>query len=208
MNGFRMGVDDALRRRHPDPAEAPQGSAPGEALPAAVDQVFGDWLPAAGSEIAAAAGSAARTGLGELRTVASALAAAWHPFGGKSLPLADLPWQDIGDALLQGGTAILGALEDAIHAYEGGALPSAAPTDPDTAEFAPRLPQRREGADASGLRLCPVFLETASKRTAKSATLWLAALAASGCSRGPRAEKPTTGKRKPVLRRRPAPDAR
>jgi hypothetical protein len=186
LSSFQIGVEDALRRHRPDPgpAAAPQSAVPADGVPAAVDQVFGNWLSAAGRDMAATGRFLARTGLDELDSMTTALTAVCQPLGGQSVPLPDVPWQDIGDTLSEAGAAVTRALAEAVRARLESALPAAAPAGTGAAEAPPRLPLRIEGTDEShgvgGYQFSPIFREIASERTRESVELWLAALATSG----------------------------
>jgi hypothetical protein len=187
LSTFQIGVEDALRRHRPDPGPiaAPPSALPADGTPTAGDQVFGDLLAAASRDVAAAGRFLVRTGMDELGSMASALGAACQPLGVQSVPLADVPWQDIGDALSEAGAAVTRALAEVIRARLESALPAAAPAGLDPAEVPCRLPLRIEGTDEAhgvgGDPFRPVFLDFASERTGKAAELWLAALGTSGC---------------------------
>jgi hypothetical protein len=183
LSGFQIGVEDALRRHQPDPgpAAAPQSALPADGVPAALDQVFGDGLFAAGRDMAAVGRFVACTGLDELESLAAALGTVWQPVGGRSVPLPDVPWQHIGETLSEAGAAVTGALAEVIHAR----LQSALRGVPDPAKVAPVAPRPKEGTDEPGRfggdPFCPVFLAIGSERARNVATLWLGALAMSGC---------------------------
>ncbi|HJZ94453.1 MAG TPA: VCBS repeat-containing protein, partial [Gemmataceae bacterium] len=135
---FMIGVDDALRRAGPDASknDGSRGPLSVEKWPAAVDELFRDWPPAAASAVARGAELLASVAFDEVQSATSMLNLALETIGRSNLSLCDPGIGEIARGLSEAGTEAARWMADYVRSQLQGAIRFRLPGGPRASEAA------------------------------------------------------------------------